>query len=82
MWFGDSFADCSKSVETTLTLLTNLDFVINKSKCKLIPSQNQKVLEFILDFENMCISLPNEKRIAELEHTKKNQIARFVIFQA
>lgn len=62
--FGSSREACHKNVEYTVSFLESLGFVINKKKSRFTPSQSRKFLGFVIDSEEMNISLPHEKRLA------------------
>lgn len=69
--FGDTLQDCTTNVEETFNLLDNLGFVINPRKCALIPSQERKFLDFILNSLQMSITLPENKRLAIIDRLDK-----------
>ena len=62
---GNSLTECLDNVDSTI--YNNVGFIINLKKSKLEPSQEQKFLGFILDSDNMVISLPEDKRLALLQ---------------
>lgn len=57
-----SYQKCSENVNSTLSTLERLGFVINYKKSKLIPTQQIKYLGFVFDSLNWSISLPEEKK--------------------
>lgn len=59
---GSDYFSCLNNLNTTLKLLSNLGFIVNKEKCDLIPKQNCKFLGFIFNSLEMSISISKEKR--------------------
>lgn len=58
---GDTYMECLQNVNTTITLLECLGFVINYVKSSLVPKQTCRFLGFIFDSVNQTISLPSDK---------------------
>lgn len=61
---GKSYKDCASNFKTTLTILEELGFVINKEKCYEIPAQRCQYLGLIFDSSRMT-----------MVHEKGNQIS-------
>ena len=59
--FGKSKKECIENTNFVIQLLCYLRFVVNIAKSSLTPSTKCKFLGFILDSENMLISLPSDK---------------------
>lgn len=58
---GQTYEECLNNITQTIDLLSHLGFIINFEKSKLQPSKIIKFLWFILNSENMTISLPTQK---------------------
>ena len=67
--------ECELNIERTRELLVKMGFVINEDKSSCIPSKEILFLGFILNSENMTITLPVDKvnTIINLGEEIKNQ---------
>ena len=68
---GDSYSSCLHNITTTTSLLTALGFKINLEKSVLIPTQTIKFLGFILNSITVTISLPEQRQVRIIGHSKK-----------
>lgn len=59
---AESYDECRRNVQETITLLECLGFVVNYDKSQLQPQQVCKFLGFIYDTTQMTLSLPLDKR--------------------
>jgi hypothetical protein len=84
---GETFQECSQSVDLTVSLLTSLGFIINSRKSVLTPSTRCKFLGFLLDTNRLTLELPREKKSKikqRVEHFKNKtscliqEFARFI----
>jgi hypothetical protein len=69
---GETFEECSHSVDLTVSLLTSLGFIINSRKSVLTPSTRCKFLGFLLDTNRLTLELPREKK-----SPKTNRVEHF-----
>jgi hypothetical protein len=60
---GETFQECSQSVDLTVSLLTSLGFIINSRKSVLTPSTRCKFLGFLLDTNRLTLELPRKKSL-------------------
>lgn len=67
---GDSVEECTSNVRKTLQILRSLGFIINRGKSDLIPQQIKRFLGFIFNSRDMSITLPEEKRLINLQRIK------------
>ena len=67
---GDTFEECKKSVIATVKLFTKLGFQVHPDKSNLFPSQEIHFLGFILNSQNMTVTLTDEKRTQIIECIK------------
>ena len=58
--FGESFEECQDAQRTLITLLGDLGFIVSWKKCT-TPSTCVRYLGIIIDSEEMCLSLPDDK---------------------
>lgn len=79
----ENFEKCQANVRESVELLETLGFIVNKKKCKLIPSTRCKFLGFIIDSGRFTIELTTEKRerleklSTEFYHKKTCSIVEF-----
>lgn len=64
---GETYAECQRATQITISLLKFLGLSINDEKSRLIPCQRVKFLGFLIDSESMEISLPDKKKTRVLE---------------
>lgn len=60
---GDSEPDCWDNVKDTVALLQKLGFVIHPDKSSFKPQKTLTFLGFVIDSQNMTVSLTREKNI-------------------
>lgn len=60
--FGNSYIECLKNLNSTISLLKSLGFSINFAKSHVIPSKTCPFLGFLLNSNNLTVELPPEKR--------------------
>ena len=65
---GDTFEECKKSVIATVKLFTKLGFQVHPDKSNLFHSQEIHFLGFILNSENMTVTLTDEKQTKIVEY--------------
>ena len=58
---GDTYAQCLSNVQTTIDTLQNLGFTIHAEKSILEPKQEIEFLGFVINSNNMCVSLSERK---------------------
>lgn len=59
----DNFIEgCHYNLQSTLYLLEQLGFIVNRAKSQLSPRQRCKYLGFVLNSKEMVVELPSEKR--------------------
>ena len=84
---GQTFEECSKNVQDTLELLQSLGFVIHPEKSVLQPKKSIKHLGFIINSEEMRVTLSEEKKVKILRSADQllksplvtiRQLARFI----
>ena len=63
---SDIAEHCSKNVNETINLLSELGFTINYEKLVLIPAHSIKLLVFIIDSNTMTIR-PTSKKLSKLK---------------
>ena len=63
---SDTAEHCSKNVNETINLLSELGFTINYEKSVLIPAHSIKFLGFVVDSNTMTIR-PTSEKILELK---------------
>ena len=68
---GDTFSDCQRNVNETITFLEDLGFILNFKKSSLNPSQELRYLGFIINSLDMSIILPEVKRLSLLNRVKR-----------
>lgn len=79
----NSYVSCYKNVHTISELLQSLGFVINKEKSCLTPQKYCKYLGFMLNSQDMTLSLPSQKadniksNILSLKSKKECKIREF-----
>ncbi|XP_070527733.1 uncharacterized protein [Cardiocondyla obscurior] len=64
---SSSYKQCYENVISTVNLLSELGFLINREKSMLEPAKSCKFLGFIFDTELFAISIPSDKRSHLLE---------------
>ena len=62
--FGSSIDECKKMFCLVIELLQSLGFVINPEKCTFIPSMVIEFLGFVIDSNNMIVTLTEGKKVA------------------
>lgn len=60
--FGDTVQECENNVQETVSLMSNLGFMIQKQKSQLTPVTKILFLGNIIDSENMIVTLPQDKK--------------------
>ncbi|XP_070529823.1 uncharacterized protein [Cardiocondyla obscurior] len=63
------FDRCSVNVSTTLNLLSDLGFLVNREKSVLIPSTSCRFLGFLFDTRSFSIAIPPDRRTHLLKLT-------------
>ena len=58
---GESYLDCKNNVEATLDILTKLGFFVHYEKSVTVPCQKLEHLGFLLNSQNMTVSLTDQK---------------------
>lgn len=58
---ADTFSECEYNIKDTVSLMTDLGFLIHPEKSVLIPTQKITFLGFVLDSILMIVTLPLEK---------------------
>lgn len=61
--FGRTYDECKDNINTTVTVLQTLGFIINYEKSYLIPNTVCQFLGYIFDSRNMVMYLPNCKKL-------------------
>ena len=64
---GDSEPDCWDNVKDTVALLQKLGFVIHPDKSSFKPQKTLTFLGFVIDSQNMTVSLTREKKTLKLK---------------
>ena len=59
---GDSFEECQSNINDTVKLVSDLGFIVHKDKSILVPTKKLQFLGFVIDSENMTVSLTPEKK--------------------
>ncbi|XP_039305579.1 uncharacterized protein LOC120357864 [Solenopsis invicta] len=59
---GKDYKECYMNIKVTRILLESLGFILNKEKCRLIPSKQCRFLGFDIDSHKYIISLSKEKK--------------------
>jgi Reverse transcriptase (RNA-dependent DNA polymerase) len=75
---GNSINSCDKNVRSTVDLLGQLGFAINKDKSVLVPNMRIEFLGFIFDSSNMTIELPERKIKKLCQLTKEIKMASVI----
>ncbi|KAL7286935.1 hypothetical protein TKK_0018878 [Trichogramma kaykai] len=57
----NDYLKCQENVQSTVTLLKSLGFIVNFEKSNLTPATTQKFLGLLYDSEKMLVRLPTEK---------------------
>lgn len=72
---GNTYNECMKNIQLTISLLEKLGFIINYKKIVLVPSQICNYLGFLYNSAQMTVELPASKKakIANIIKLKKNQ---------
>lgn len=68
---GDTFFECKKNIEETVSLVTKLGFIVHRDKSIFIPTKQIQFLGFIIDTEKMTVTLPVEKKDIISQETSK-----------
>lgn len=58
---ADTFTECEHNVHDTVSLMTDLGFIVHNKKSVLIPTQNITFLGNNIDSDKMIVTLPPEK---------------------
>lgn len=58
---GDNYRECEENVTDTVSLMSDVGFMIHEKKSVLIPTKNLTFLGNNIDSENMVVTLPSEK---------------------
>ena len=58
----ETFSECQKNVEDTVSLMTDLGFLIHEEKSVLIPTKTITFLGNNIDSEERTMSLPESKK--------------------
>ena len=59
---GDSHEECQQNIDDTVNLFTKLGFVVHREKSVLKPQRKIKYLGFVLNSEEMTVTLPLERQ--------------------
>ena len=68
---GETYQECCDNIYATMTLLQNLGFTIHPTKSSFLPSQEIILLGFVINTQDMTITLTNEKKVKIHEYAKK-----------
>lgn len=68
LWIGQDYESCKANVDSTISLLQSLGFIINEKKSNLTPNNRCRFLGFILDSKSMTLELPESKRKKDSIH--------------
>ncbi|CAG2191649.1 unnamed protein product [Mytilus edulis] len=67
---GDTYHECLKNIEDTVTLLDGLGFTIHPEKSVFLPTQEIVFLGFIINTLNMTLQLTSERKKSLIEQCK------------
>ena len=68
---GDTYHECCDNLYAIMSLLQNLGLTIHPIKSPFVPSQAIIFLGFIINTQNMAVTLTNEKKFKIHEYAKK-----------
>ncbi|XP_053400697.1 uncharacterized protein LOC128557387 [Mercenaria mercenaria] len=68
---GNTFLECEQNVKDTVSLMSDVGFMINKKKSVLIPTRKITFLGNDIDSEKMVVTLPQKKVFTLLEECKQ-----------
>ena len=67
---ADSFTECEENIHDTVSLMTDLGFIIHEKKSVLIPTHKITFLCKNIDSERMIVTLPEEKMLVIVQECK------------
>ena len=67
---ADSFTECEENIRDTVSLMTDLGFIIHEKKPVLIPTNKITFLGKNIDSERMIVTMPQEKVLDIVQECK------------